>query len=291
MMAVLVLYLLLSLSGSFWESSAAELRLLGNTLHDNEPHKAEYMGASEMTKGHGRETITAQSAQADVVPDGNLEKPFWVSAGGVHFDHAAFSDEKYPQMKTIVASRWTAKYLYIAVWCHYEEINVYAGEDPERERWELWKKDVVEVFINPQPDNPSHYYEFEIAPNNQWLDLAVDLNRNPISDPGWNSGFEHATAIDAKHHVWTTEMRIPISALTDTPIDEAREWRVNFYRCEGPGNDETRRMLSWRQLPFTSSRRSFHQPAFFGALRFSSPATTKQSTTAGIKVLSPDHKE
>ena len=48
-------------------------------------------------------------------------------------------------------------------------------------------------FSNPQPERITHYYEFEVAPNNQWIDLEIEKTKTPFNDAAWNSGFSHAT--------------------------------------------------------------------------------------------------
>jgi hypothetical protein len=215
--------------------------------------------------------IVSESSDVDVVPDGNLGKKMWSTAKRVRFDQAAFSRETYPKAETIAASRWTTKYLYLAFWCHYQRLNTYEGEDAGPERWQLWERDVVEAFINPQPERPSYYYEFEVAPNNQWLDLEVVCERLPFNDPKWNSGFEHASRIDSVRHLWRVEMRIPVVSMTNEGVRPNAEWRINLYRCDGPGTDRSRRMLSWGPLPLNLPQNSFHQPASFGVLIFSIP--------------------
>lgn len=215
--------------------------------------------------------IVSAFAKSDWRPDGNLEKLVWSRAAPVHFDQDAFSEGRYPEFRTTVASSWTAKFLYLAFWCPYRELSFYQGEDTAVERWRLWERDVVEAFINPALHLPSHYYEFEVAPNNQWLDLEIDLARGPLHNPKWNSGFEHATRIDPKAHIWTAEMRIPAVSMKAGEIGPDLDWRANFYRCDGPGDDRGRRMMSWGQLPKRFSGASFHQPDSFGILRFSGP--------------------
>jgi hypothetical protein len=212
--------------------------------------------------------ILSGFSAVDRIPDGNLNEPFWTSAARVRFDEAGFTREKYPGAETMVASRWTANYLYIAFWCRYQTLNTFDGEDPAPERWGLWERDVVEAFINPTPEHPSHYYEFEIAPTNQWIDLEINLDRKPFNDPKWNSGFLHATRIDPARHIWTAEMRIPIHSMKVKEIRPGAEWRVNFYRNDGPGTGHARRNLSWGPLPSGTAAAQFHQPASFGTIRF-----------------------
>ena len=126
---------------------------------------------------------------------------------------------------------------------------------------------MVEAFIDPQPEGFTHYYEFEVAPNNQWWDLEIDLTKKQMGDGGWDSHFEHVTKIDAEHKVWVVEMRIPVRSMKVNAIHPGDEWRLNLYRCDGPGDDTQRRFMSWSPLP-AGHNGSFHQPASFGIIKF-----------------------
>jgi len=118
-----------------------------------------------------------------------------------------------------------------AFWCKYEDLNIFGGEDATKERWELWNKDIAEVFLNPQPERLWHYYEFEVAPNNQWIDLEITGKGISDHDAKWNSNFGHAAQVDSKNHVWTAEMRIPLSALNvSDPKPESNGARTSIAR-------------------------------------------------------------
>ena len=219
---------------------------------------------ADMSRDHP--VIVSRFSARDTVPDGDLDKPFWSDASRVAFDQAAFTRATYPESETRVASRWTRNYLYLAFWCRYQTLNAFEGEDLHVERWGLWEKDVVEAFIAPDPGQPSHYFEFEVAPNNQWIDLEIDLTKRPFNNARWNSGFEHSTRLDSARHVWTSEWRIPLASLARSGIAPGKDWRVNFYRSDGqPPN---RRAMSWGALPLKLPQSSFHQPESFGILRF-----------------------
>ena len=123
---------------------------------------------------------------------------------------------------------------------------------------------MVEVFLNPQPERVNHYYEFEVAPNNQWVDLEIDKTKEPFNDVHWNSGFAHATRIDAKNHVWTAELRIAISSMNVGAIHPGIQWRANFFRAAGKGGDDHRTFLAWSTIP---EGKTFHVPARFGILK------------------------
>ena len=161
-----------------------------------------------------------------------------------------------------MAALWTPSSLYLGYWSSYQEIHVYADKNIHKERWELWNRDVVEVFLNPFPERLKKYWEFEVAPNNQWLDLTVDLDQTPPYDPSWDSGFHHATLVDKINRVWQCEMRIPVTSLGLKKIQTGDQWRINFFRCEGP--ESKRHYLAWSP----SHQMSFHEPRRFGIIHF-----------------------
>jgi hypothetical protein len=202
----------------------------------------------------------------DFVPDGNLKKPIWKAAKWVRFDHDWSGKRHYPGVETRVASRWTSSQVYFGFRCKYSTLNLYQQDDPEREKWGLWERDVVEVFLNPEPERVDHYYEFEVAPNNLWIDLAIDLKKKPFNNASWNSGFLHATRIGKT--LWTCEMRIPVSAIAKHGYELVPNtvWRLNFYRADGHGDTSQRQLLAWS--PTLTPKPNFHVPTRFGLLRF-----------------------
>jgi Carbohydrate family 9 binding domain-like len=208
--------------------------------------------------------IDAQRAAVDFTPDGNVSNEVWKAAVWVAFDRSMSGQANYPEQATRVASLWSDQYIYFAFSCRYDALNEFEGEDISKERWELWNRDVAEVFLNPQPERQLHYYEFEVAPNNQWIDLEITRGEKPNHDASWNSGFEHATRIDAKHHIWTAELRIPLASMGISKSKPGAEWRVNFFRAAGKGNDPQRKFLAWSTIPEGTT---FHVPSRFGILR------------------------
>ena len=218
---------------------------------------------SEQAYSSSMEAETTHSS-VDFVPDGDLAKPSWKHAKWVEFDNDASGKFHYPELTTRVASIWTETHIYFAFWSRYDSLNIYEGEDPRPERWQLWDRDVVEVFLNPQPERVHHYFEFEVAPNNQWIDLEIDKTKEPFNDPSWNSGFEHATRVDAEDHVWITEMRIPLPAVNAKDPRPGSPWRANFFRAAGKGRDEHRKFLAWSIIP---EGKTFHVPTRFGVLK------------------------
>jgi len=121
----------------------------------------------------------------------------------------------------------------------------------------LWDRDVVEAFIGPESADTGKYFEFEVSPSNERLDVQVDL---PQKDFAWKSGFESVVKIDRKRRVWTCEMRIPWEALSGKPPTVGSAWRLNLFRCDRAN----KAFLAWKP-PLTGS---FHTPERFGGVEF-----------------------
>jgi hypothetical protein len=127
----------------------------------------------------------------------------------------------------------------------------------------LWDRDVCELFVAPNADEPERYFEFEVAPTGEWLDARIhQLPDRRESDFDYHSGASFASRI-AKDSI-TLSMRVPWSALDVAPPRKGAQWRANLYRCVGKG--PTRGYLAWQ--PTLTPQPSFHVPAKFGWLHF-----------------------
>jgi alpha-galactosidase len=246
------------LGAAFLFASCATIPALWTAIPEQSIAQVERMYSSTLH-------TEAKRSPTDFTPDGRLTNQVWKKAKWVEFHHDSSGQLKYPGASTSVAAVWTDDSIYFAFRCRYDALNTYEGEDISKERWELWNRDVAEAFLNPQPERMSHYYEFEVAPNNQWIDLEIDKRKEPFNDASWNSGFEHATHIDHENHVWTAEMRIPLRSMKVQSIRLESIWRVNFFRAAGHGPDSQRMFLAWSPIP---EGKTFHVPSRFGVLRF-----------------------
>ena len=216
----------------------------------------------------GNSHLDSKRAASDFVPDGDLNKAAWRGAVWTEVVHDAFKPVTFPQSATFIATQWTPGYVYFAFRCKYTALNLYDSKDTSKDFWQLWDRDVVEIFLNPHPERMRHYYEFEVAPNNLWIDLEINVADGKIAgDAKWNSGFQHATHVDEKNHIWTSEWRVPVAAVNDNkPLATGAEWRINVFRCDGLGDDTKRRFLSWSLVH--NDNDSFHAPWSFGVIRF-----------------------
>ncbi len=124
---------------------------------------------------------------------------------------------------------------------------------------------MCELFVAPDDATPEHYFEFEVAPTGEWLDLAVALAPNGTRATDWKfrSGMTAAARVEGEQ--LTLALRVPWAAFAlNAPPRAGALWRANLYRCVGAG--AARGYLAWR--PTLTPQPNFHVPARFGWLHF-----------------------
>ena len=126
----------------------------------------------------------------------------------------------------------------------------------------LWDRDVCEIFLAPNKSEFRKYFEFEIAPNGEWIDLGIHQKSDErITDWDYASGMKSAALIE-KDKV-TMAIKIEWSAFGKTP-KSGDVWLGNIFRCVGAG--ATRGYLAWS--PTETKEPSFHVPEKFGSFEF-----------------------
>ncbi|MDX2181112.1 MAG: carbohydrate-binding family 9-like protein [Bryobacteraceae bacterium] len=206
--------------------------------------------------GPGRIESKYSAKDAPLSADPNTA--FWKAAQGVFAENDQLG-KPTPGHRTEIRSRWTDKDLYILFLCPYEKLNLKSDPVTDKDTFKLWEWDVAEVFIGADFDNIHHYREYQVSPQNEWIDL--DIERKPVQKtiPEWNSGFTVKARIDESKKVWYGEMKIPISSINGAAAKAGQEMRANFYRFQGPG--PKRAAISWQP---TGSHN--HIPEAFGRL-------------------------
>jgi hypothetical protein len=195
--------------------------------------------------------------------DGYPPSAAWEAAKPITFNSDWQGKNSDPERETQVHLLWNAETLFLHYHSRFRALTVFPNADPSGRRDHLWDRDVVEVFLQPDPTYPGHYYEFEVSPNGYWIDL--DIEHGDRSDP--NTGMKCRTHIDEKAGIWTAEIAIPLRSMA-RHFDPSSIWRVNFFRVEGA--TEPRFYSSWRAT--NTPQPNFHVPTAFGKLRFL-PAT------------------
>jgi hypothetical protein len=207
--------------------------------------------------------LQARRITRDFEPDGDLSKELWQTAQPVRMEYEAADNSARPALATVVRMLWSQRFLYIAYECPFTALTTFESANAPRKRigankdgGNLWDRDVVEAFIGNDAAATGHYAEFEVAPDNERLDVMVRL---PDKDLDWDSHFQSAVRIDQSAKVWTCEVRIPVEALGGAPR-VGTKWRLNLYRCDRANQAS----LAWR--PTLSD--TFHVPDRFGTLEF-----------------------
>ena len=209
-------------------------------------------------------TAIALALSAAVENDGFPAAKAWESAVPVRFDADWQGKNADPQRGTEVRLLWTKETLFLRFQCKYRDLTIFSDSDPDGRRYQLWDRDVAEVFLQPDPSAPHRYWEFEIAPNGMWIDLNIDLDNKP---PGHNgdphSGMKSRVRVDEKERIWIAEVALPMKILAPD-FDPHKDWRLNLFRVEG--QSEPRFYSSWQ--PTNTPKANFHVPEAFGNLNF-----------------------
>jgi hypothetical protein len=206
----------------------------------------------------------AARIERDFTPDGRLAHPDWAQAKPVHIEYSTQNHSPRPELSTTVRLLWSPQHLYLGYECPFTQLTVFEPPQFAKKRFDmkqkgvsLWDRDVVETFINADPDNLRHYTEYQVAPTNERLDLLLRL---PDRDFNWNSGFQSAVHIDESARTWKCELRIPLKSLSPVPPAAGTRWRFNLFRCDRAHQAS----LAWN--PTLTA--SFHEPDKFGILEF-----------------------
>jgi alpha-galactosidase len=168
------------------------------------------------------------------------------------------------ERRAIAKIIWTNKSLYIRFdAAQFEPLVVNQNPNLAGKTDKLWENDVCEIFIAPNTNEPERYYEFEIAPTGEWIDLAIhQLPDSRETDSHYHSGMKTSAKIEensvvmiCKINWWQAFGRVP---------QDGEKWPVNLFRCVGRG--ENRGFLAWQ--PTLTEKPNFHVPQVFGWLEF-----------------------
>ena len=205
--------------------------------------------------------IVSHRARADFALTADPGAAPWKSVSGVVAEKDRFG-KVVPHHRTEIRSRWTDKNVYFLFIAPYEELYVKPDPTTTAETNKLWDWDVAEAFIGADFKDIKKYKEFQVSPQAEWVDLAIDRGTQPPShDVAWNSGYEVKARVDRDHRIWYGAMRIPMPAIGVPAPKPGVETRINLYRCQGP--PDHRKYINWQAV----KNETFHTPEAFGRLR------------------------
>lgn len=209
-----------------------------------------------------RALVTAYYTAVDNVD--YLDAPEWRTTAPVKIDHY-WSGELAPVGRHAEARiLWSEQALYVRYVCNQAEPLVI-NDHPQTitKTMYLWDRDVCEIFIAPDRAVVERYFEFEVAPTGEWLDIGLDWTTGKRQSD-WQFSSRMATAGRIEKDRVTMAMRIPWNSRLPAP-ERGERRRANLFRCVG--RDPKLRYLSWQ--PTRTAQPFFHVPQAFGWLVFS----------------------
>ena len=167
---------------------------------------------------------------------------------------------------------WSDESLHVRfVGNQHEPLVVSAEPKTDRKTLGLWDRDVCEIFIAPDPENPLRYFEFEAAPTGEWVDLGIVIAPSGrLTDWDYKSGMVSAAKVEKSSVL--VGIKIPWSESIPKPSPDD-VWLINLFRCVGPEAPD--RYLAWR--PTHRPEPNFHVPEAFGQLAFKGPLSLPKS--------------
>ena len=187
----------------------------------------------------------------------------WKSASEVTIDKF-WSGESAPTGRQFKAKLlWSDTAIYVRFEANQNEPMI-VSETPnlKLKTRGLWDRDVCEIFLAPRREDFRHYFEFEIAPTGEWIDLGIYQKPDErITDWDYHSGMKSAAKIE-KDKIW---MAIKVEWKAFGVMPKAGDiWLGNIFRAIG--KDPTRGYLAWQ--PTLTKEASFHVPEKFGEFVF-----------------------
>lgn len=211
-----------------------------------------------------RPSVVVPRVSQPIQIDGKLDDDGWNQAAEL-----GFRDNRTGGPIPLATRAWIAyddEFLYFAFDC--VDPNIWATMENRDEH--LWTEEVVEVFLQPDPDHPN-YIELEVNPLGAMLDIYLIDVRKPIRYESWNpEGIQWAVSVDGTvdgepgDQGWKAEIAFPlVDAVTapNIPPKPGDRWRMNLYRVE---QKPARGGYAWAP----TLRGDFHWLAAFGDIVF-----------------------
>ncbi len=215
------------------------------------------------------EAYACHRAYTAITVDGFLNEAAWQKAGVIEAFYIYAPKNGESPAHTSVRMLWDDDYLYVAFKCEDDDIWSYTTE-PDGE---LWRGDVVELFIKPDKDQLP-YVELVIAPNGTVFD-ALHASRGGGGFRRyreWSSGAIVASKVDGTDGRWDdhdtsycVEAAIPLHAFTSgAEPAEPVCWTFGCFRYDYSKSREEPLLLM--SIP-ESLKRGFHYYEGYRELR------------------------
>lgn len=181
--------------------------------------------------------------------DGRLDDRCWLEAAQTT-GFVLNTRREHATEQTTAYVTYDSRHLYVAFECLESQMDRLQARVTERDG-QVFKDDVVEVFLDPNRDRFT-YYQFAINPLGARFDLKGDAAGK---QPEWDAPWSAAAARGEDR--WWAEFAIPFSSL-DIHLGKTSDiWGLNLAREQKPKGE----LSVWS---FTGG--AFGQPARFGQL-------------------------
>lgn len=193
----------------------------------------------------------------------DLDNQLWKTADEIKIERYWSARPAPSGRRAVVRLLWSRSALYVRFEAiQSEPLIVSSKPNLSVKTIGLWDRDVCEIFIAAERARPSRYFELEIAPNGEWIDLGIEVTpQKRITDWDYVSGMTSSVRIDKDRVVMA--IKIPFASLGKTPRT-GDVWLGNLFRCVGAG--AARGYLAWR--PTGTKDPAFHVPEAFGEFHF-----------------------
>lgn len=200
---------------------------------------------------------------AEPVAVDQFDHEAWNACAPVKIEHYWSGEPASPTRHAEARICWSDEALHVRFVCEqHEPLNIAANPVTDRKTLGLWDRDVCEIFLAPNPEHPSRYFEFEAAPTGEWIDLGI-----LITPTGRHTDWDYASGMSTASKTMPGRLLLTIKIPWSDSIPKPRTchvWRVNVFRCVGPEAPE--RYLAWR--PTGTPEPNYHVPEVFGELKF-----------------------
>ena len=194
-----------------------------------------------------RASYQVHKTVAAIQVDGRLDEPVWRAAQTFAFFNNADGSAPAPDLATAAKALYDDTFIYFA----FESADPNAWSTRKERDEHLWEEEVVEVFIQADPEHPS-YIELEVNPLGTMIDIFLIDVRRPIPYTTWNSaGLRWAVQVEGTvdgqpgDRGWSCEIALPLAEVITAPNIPPRagdRWRANLYRVE---RRPSRASLAW----------------------------------------------
>lgn len=218
---------------------------------------AQTMSAKNQSK------VTVKYLKSDF-PISELNNKAWKKASTTTVDKY-WSGETAPDGRRFTTKiMWSETALYVRFEANQAEPLVVSDAPNLTTKTKgLWDRDVCEIFLAPNKNEPRKYFEFEIAPTGEWIDLGIYQKPDErITDWDYDSGMRSTARIEKNKVV--SAIKVEWKAFGKNAPKAGDVWMGNILRCVG--KDPMRGYLTWQ--PTMTKEPSFHVPEKFGEFEF-----------------------